>query len=192
MPLPIEFYLQPTLNVAEALIGQVVVRKDRGQILSGRIVETEAYLVDDASNHAARGMTPRNSAMYGRAGCAYVYLIYGMHYCLNLVTAPEGVAEAVLVRAVEPVEGLEGMRERRPCGRDQLLTSGPARLCQAFGIDLSLNKTDAVAGDLLWVDEGPGPRGHVQTRTRIGISNAVAAAYAWRFVEAGNPYLSRR
>ncbi|MDQ2730201.1 MAG: DNA-3-methyladenine glycosylase, partial [Armatimonadota bacterium] len=111
---------------------------------------------------------------------------------LNLVTAPEGVAEAVLIRAVEPVKGIDLMRQRRPCGKDQLLTSGPARLCQAFGIDLSLNKTDAVAGDSLSVEEGPSPAGPIGTRTRIGISNTVAAAYPWRFVEVGNPYLSRR
>jgi DNA-3-methyladenine glycosylase len=167
------------------------VRWDNGILLAGRIIETEAYTAADPSCHAHRGMTPRNAVMFGPPGHAYVYFIYGMHYCLNVVTGPEGLGEAILLRAVEPIEGIGPMRQRRLKGPDRQIAAGPARLCQAYGIDMAFNGEDVVAGSGLRVMEGPGPHRPVEARTRIGISDPTAATYPWRFVEAGSPFLSR-
>ncbi|MHB0999569.1 MAG: DNA-3-methyladenine glycosylase [Armatimonadota bacterium] len=188
-PLPREFYLQDTVDAARALLGKVLVhRTDRG-VIAGRIVETEAYTSDDPACHASRGMTKRNSTMFGEPGHAYVYLTYGMYHCFNAVTAPEGLGEAVLIRAVEPLEGIDIMSENR--GTDKLtnLASGPGKLCMAFGLDRSHDGHDLVDGNLRILD-GDVPDTEIVSATRIGIS--LATDRLWRFYIAGNPHVSKK
>jgi DNA-3-methyladenine glycosylase len=204
-PLPREFYLQPTIAVARGLLGQLLVHEAPQGRVSGYIVETEAYLQDDPACHAVlrdRGrwvakITPRNRPMFGPPGRAYVYFIYGNHYCLNAVTQAEGVGEAVLIRAVEPVEGVELMRRRRGWERpraaardDRDLANGPGKLAQAFGIDARHNGADLTAGALR-IERGRdvAPEA-VAARPRVGI--VVAADKPWRFLIAGSRWASRR
>ena len=187
--LPREFYLQPTLEVARCLLGKVIIHRTRRGILSGRIVETEAYTRNDPACHACNGMTKRNAMMFGEPGHAYVYFTYGMYHCFNAVTAPEGVGEAVLVRAVEPLEGVEIMEENR--GTDVLtnLCSGPGKFCMAFGLDRRHNGLDLTGRDLAIVDDGFLP-GKIVTTTRIGIRQG--ADLPWRFYLAHNRHVSRK
>jgi len=176
--LPRDFYLMPTIEAARALIGKILVHRTSDGILSGRIVEAEAYLRDDPACHASRGMTRRNSVMFGPPGHAYVYFTYGMHFCLNAVTQPENVPEAVLIRALEPILGIEIMKRNR--GSDDLrnLCSGPAKLTQALGIGRDHNGIDLTEGCLLIV-EGDRPIRRIVQTTRIGIK--LAAEKPWRF-----------
>lgn len=190
-PLPRSFYRRPTLTVARELIGALLVRRlDNGSQLIGKIVETEAYIgEEDPACHAARGRTPRNAIMYGPPGYAYIYFTYGMHYCLNAVTEEEGFPAAVLIRALEPVEGLETMRKFY--GRSQVsrLTNGPGKLCRAFALDKSLNGAD-LCGDLLFIAAGePAPEQNIAVTPRIGIR--AGREYPWRFCLKGNPFVSR-
>lgn len=144
MKLPRRFYDRDTLLVARELLGKRLVRVLRGKRLSGIIVETEAYIgEEDKASHAARGRTLRNQVMYGPPGHAYIYFVYGMHYCLNVVAEREGFAAAVLLRALVPQEGDEDMLRRRS-GRKDTLADGPAKLCQALAIDRRLNGMDLV------------------------------------------------
>ena len=161
------------------------------------IVETEAYLADDPACHGFRGETARNRAMFGPPGRAYVYFIYGNHWCFNAVCRPAGVAEAVLVRALEPVFGLDPMRSRRPVNQDVQLTNGPAKLCQALGIDRALDGADlcdAASPIFLAKNRARAARctalGPLVTTTRIGIARA--AAEPLRFYLAGSLWVSRR
>ena len=188
-PLPREFYLQPTVEAARALLGKVLVHRTNAGVIAGRIVEAEAYLRDDPACHASRGMSRRNAAMFGEPGHAYVYFTYGMHFCFNAVTAPEGVGEAVLIRAAEPLEGIEVMKANRRNGEVTQLASGPGKLCQAFGLDRQHNGLDLTSGELIIADDGCVPQ-EIVTSTRIGIR--VAADKPWRFYIAGNPHVSRR
>jgi len=187
-PLPRRFYLQPTIEAAPALLGKVLVHCTSEGIIAGRIVETEAYLCDDPACHASRGMTRRNAAMFGEPGHAYVYFTYGMYFCLNAVTSDKGIGEAVLVRAAEPLDGIEIMKRNRKTDLVTNLASGPGKLCQAFGLDLSHNGLGLTKSELMIVDDGFAP-GEIVTATRIGIR--LAADKPWRFYLAANPHVSR-
>ena len=174
-PLPRKFYDRHAADVARDLLGKLLVRETAEGPVSGRILETEAYLAaDDSACHAARGKTRKNASMFGPPGHAYVYPIHS-RYCFNVVTEPEGVASAVLVRAVEPLTGLTLMQTRR--GRDVLreLASGPAKLCEAFDIDRRLDGWDLTLGRQLWiVDDGvpPVPAASIGCSPRIGVTSA--------------------
>jgi len=190
-----DFFARDTLTVARELLGQRLVRVLDGKRLSGRIVEVEAYVGDgDQACHASRGRTRRNATMFGPPGQAYVYFIYGMHYCLNAVTEQEGYPAAVLIRALEPLEGIEEMRARRGGRPDLQLTSGPARLCQALEIDRQLDKADLCAPDAtLFIEQDIAlPDEAVATGPRIGVrGDEVALTAPWRFHIRDNRYTSR-
>jgi len=179
------FFELPTVELARALIGCVLVHETRAGRSSGRIVETEAYLQGDPASHAFRGRTPRNAVMFGPAGHAYVYLIYGMHLCFNVTSAPVGIAEAVLVRALEPLEGLEAMRRRRHTSRE--LCRGPGRLTQALAITRAHDGVDLCAGKLR-IEPGESP-GRIVAGPRVGLS--VATRRALRFRVADSVWVSR-
>ena len=177
-------------EVAPAILGSVL----HGPNGSGRIVEVEAYGgADDPASHAARGPTPRSEPMFGPAGVLYVYLIYGMHHCANVVTGPDGDGQAVLIRALEPIEGLAAMRKARPgAKRDLDLTNGPGKLCQALGIDRTHDGLDLLgvpATVRLELAEAVGDDEVSQT-TRIGLS--VAQETPWRWCISGSRYVSKR
>lgn len=184
-PLPASFYRRPTLEVASDLLGCTLVRVLNGQRLAGRICEVEAYVGEsDLASHAARGPSQRNRAMYGPGGLAYVYLIYGMHHCLNVVTEETGFPAAVLIRAIQPLEGVEVMRKNRAGGAKHGLTDGPAKLCAALAIDRRLDGHDLTAGVELWLEPGePAPDTIVQTTPRINVGgDQQARSVPWRFV----------
>jgi DNA-3-methyladenine glycosylase len=191
-PLPRAFYDRPTLDVARALIGKTLLRRTVDGLAGGVIVETEAYIsaVDPAA-HAYRGKTPRNASMFAAAGTAYVYRSYGIHYCLNVVTEAEGVAAAVLIRAIRPSVGLELMRRRRGLGiSDRDLARGPGRLCQALALTTADDGSDLL-GAALWIAETPGAvQLPIVATPRIGISQATD--WPWRFVVAGERHVSAR
>lgn len=187
------FYARHPLALAPELLNKVLVRQDPEQgRLSGRIVEVEAYCGgDDPASHAYRGRTARNGTMFGPGGHLYVYFTYGMHFCANVVCGPEGTAGAVLVRALAPLEPIEPLRARRSkARRDVDLCSGPAKLCQALGIDRGLDGTDLVRGpDLVLVDDGVAPPAQPRRTPRVGIREAVDRR--WRFAVPGDPNVGR-
>lgn len=188
-PLPRAFYLRPTEEVARALLGTVLTHATPDGVAGGRIVEVEAYLGEtDPASHAFRGPRGRAEVMFREGGCAYVYFSYGVHWCMNVVTEREGTGGAVLIRALEPVEGIDLMRARR--GREDVrdLTSGPGKLTQALGIGRAENGLDLVSSRLT-ISRGDAPAG-VEATPRIGITKA--ADWELRFVEKGSPFASRR
>jgi DNA-3-methyladenine glycosylase len=187
--LPVSFYGRDTSTVARELLGHILVSKNSEGMTSGRIVETEAYLQNDPACHAAKGVTKRNRAMFGPPGCAYIYLIYGMYYCFNVVTREQGIGEAVLIRALEPLDGIELMKKRRGRGKLTELCSGPGRLVQAMGIDKDLNGQDLTGNGLFICAAGEGGHEIVNT-TRVGISEGKELPL--RFYVAGNPNVSKR
>jgi DNA-3-methyladenine glycosylase len=187
--LPRSFYSRPTLEVAESLLGRTLYRETEEGLVAGRLVEVEAYCgTEDPASHAYRRLTPRNAIMFGPAGYLYVYFTYGMHHCANIVTFEEGTAGAVLLRAVEPVEGLDLMAARRGLSDLRLLAKGPGRLCQAYGLTRQNNGSDLVTGDL-WVGEQRVQRGPVLTSMRVGVKPELDKP--WRFFE-DSPFTSHR
>lgn len=196
MILPREFYRRDTVEVARALLGKMLVRVLDGNLLSGMIVETEAYTRDDPASHAYRGVTARNRVMFGEVGHAYVYFIYGNHYCLNVVAkSRDAGAGAVLIRAVEPVQGIDMMRRNRSIrDRDsskmEMLANGPGKLTKAFGIDSRHNGLDLTAEGELYLTEGKGIDDQdIVATERIGIS--AGRDRLWRFIIRGNRFVSR-
>jgi DNA-3-methyladenine glycosylase len=179
--LPREFYDRDTVLVARELLGKQLVHVSHGVERIGRIVEVEAYLgPHDLASHSSRGLTPRTRVMFGPPGHAYVYLVYGMHCCMNVVTERDGHASAVLLRAVEPVKNLEGS------------TRGPGRLCRAMEIDRRLNGCDLLGDDFFLVDPGDAAPPRVVERPRVGVDYAGRwAKRHLRFYIRGNPFVSR-
>ena len=190
-PLPRSFYARPVLQVARSTIGKILVHESPEGRVSGRIVEAEAYRgPQDRAAHSFGGRrTARTEVMYGPPGHAYVFFVYGMHWHVNLVTTAVDAPEAVLIRAVEPLEGIELMARRRglPPGRREL-TNGPGKLCQAFGIDASLYGAD-LTHRVLYLAEGPAPK--VARSKRIGVDYAGAwADKPWRFYDPNSRFVS--
>ena len=174
-----DFYNRKTLKVAKELLGYKLCRKINGKILSGIIVETEAYTQNDPACHAFRGKTPRSSTLFKTPGLAYVYFTYGMHHCMNVVTEEEETAGAVLIRALEPLGKL--------CN-----TNGPARLCRELQITRELNEIDLTnKNSPMWIEKGVNvAKTQIHTTTRIGIKQA--ADYPWRFYVKDNKFVSKK
>jgi DNA-3-methyladenine glycosylase len=188
-PLPATFYLRPVLEVARDLLGRLLVHDAPEGRSAVRIVETEAYDGEhDPASHAYRGQTARNAVMFGPPGHLYVYLTYGMHECLNVVCAPAGTAQAVLLRAGEPVLGAELMAARRPLARPRDLTRGPARLAAALGLGRWANGADLRAGPVLLTAGWPVDDAAVAWTGRVGVANAIDRP--WRAVVAASPWVS--
>lgn len=169
-------------HVAVDLLGKILVTSDAaGTVTSGRIVETEAYTADDPASHSFRGRTARNATMFGPPGHLYVYLSYGMHACANVVTGDVDDGQAVLIRAVEPIEGIDAIRARRAGRADRELANGPGKVCTALGIGLDADGTDltSLCSAIRIVDDGRRPPTEPVTGPRVGITRAVDVP--WRF-----------
>ncbi len=184
------FFARSALKVAPELLGKILVRNAGGRRIAGRIVEVEAYLgEDDPASHGFRGKTERNAVMFGPAGRVYVYFTYGNHFCMNVVTGREGKAGAVLIRALEPLEGIPFMRRRRKKERLTDLASGPGKLCQALAVDRKLNGAN-LAKNEIWI-EWSLKRGRIVKAQsgRVGISTAIDRPY--RFFIRDSPFVSK-
>lgn len=189
---PVDFYERQTDVVAKELLGKAIIRRTSSAVMLARIVEVEAYFGEgDPASHACRGITPRNAIMFGRAGKAYVYLNYGVHYLLNMVTEREGYAGAVLIRALEPLSGTEEMLKNRPVKSIVELTNGPGKLTKALNIDLRDNGVDVTdrEGDLFVADISR-EKFAIDVSPRIGISNGKDMLL--RFSIKGNEFVSRK
>ena len=203
MKLAEEFYARETLQVAKELLGKMIVHELNGVKIKGRIIETEAYIgpIDKACHAYGEKRTPRTEPLYGKPGTAYVYFIYGMYHCFNVITKEEGSPEGVLIRAVEPIEGLEEMSKQRfvksysELTKAQIrnLTSGPSKLCIAFNINKECNKKDLCASNL-YIEEPQGTdKFHIVKTKRIGIDYAEEAKdFLWRFYVKDNPWVSAK
>ncbi len=191
--LPRRFYAADARDVAPQLLNKVLVLDDpeTGR-LAVRIVEVEAYAgADDPGSHGFRGPTPRTTTMFGPPGHLYVYFTYGMHWCANVVTGPDGICSAVLLRAGAALEGLETMRvRRRAARRDRELCAGPARLTQALGIERSFDGADLVRGPLRILDDGTPPPDEPGRSTRIGLSPGRGDEHPWRWFVPGDEHVS--
>src|SRR4051812_11131220 len=177
--LPAEFFQQDTVAVARALLGCVLWRKIDREVLAARIVECEAYLgANDLASHARKGLrSKRNESMYLEGGHAYVYFTYGMHWCMNVVTQEADVAEAVLLRAAEPVKGMDSIRERRPkAKRDVDLMNGPGKLCSALAIDKSLDG-ESLRGERMWISPRDVEIEEIGVSARVGVDYAGDATH---------------
>ncbi|MBI4743484.1 MAG: DNA-3-methyladenine glycosylase [Actinobacteria bacterium] len=184
------FYERDTKVVAQELLGKILVNKTKNGILKGKIVETEAYYgLDDAASHASRGKTKRNSVMFGEAGIAYIYLNYGVHFLFNIVTEKSPKPGAVLIRALEPVEGIGAMMKNRKIKSIHQLTNGPGKLTKAMGIDISFNQFDLTGSDLAVEEDGSDCLIEIVKAPRIGIS--VAQDKLLRYYIKDNSFVSR-
>lgn len=180
---------QPASIVAPLLLGCELERTIDGVMIRVKIVETEAYDQTDAASHSYKGQTPRTEIMFGPAGYLYVYFTYGMHYCCNVVVGETGHGSAVLIRAVEPIDGEDTMAHNRGNRTGVEISNGPAKLCQALGIDKALNGHDIQASPLKLVIRDPIPDGKIVQTTRIGITKDTDTP--WRFYIKNNPYVSK-
>ena len=200
-PLPRHFYVQPTLAGARAFLGRLVVRRfEDGEIGVGRIVETEAYTVGDPACHAFRGCTRANKTMFGPPGHAYIHINYGLHYCLNAVTAAEGEPEAILIRAIEPIQNAARMflnytgeiLNEDAARQEKRIGAGPGRLTRALAINKSFDGVDLTDADSpVFLADGPEVADEdVTITTRIGITKA--ADYPWRFYVTASRFVSKR
>ena len=187
-----KYFQRPTVRIARDILGGYLVRKLNGETLIGRIVEAEAYLHDDPACHAFKGMTERTRVMFGQAGLGYIYFTYGMHHCFNIVTNEEGVGEAVLIRALEPVQGMEAMYALRgeKAKRDTDLLSGPGKICQAFSLTRTESGVDLIESDTIFLEQGG-----LKKSEAVGITSRVGLTLAmdkpWRFFIKDNPYVSK-
>jgi DNA-3-methyladenine glycosylase len=191
------FYSRDALSVARDLIGCVFVREHPRGRVGIRLVETEAYRgTQDPGSHGYRGPTARTETMFGPPGRLYVYFTYGMHWCVNVVCGHTGVSEAVLLRAGEPIEGIELMRKLRGGVDDRLLAAGPARLAQAMGIDKTQDGASLIRGGHFWCAEDATTEtyraGEVSQTVRIGLGSGRGEDLPWRFVVPGHPFASRK
>jgi DNA-3-methyladenine glycosylase len=192
-----EFYRKSLLVVAKELLGKILVKKNGREILAGKIVEVEAYdgSIDQAA-HSYRGITPRTKIMFEEGGYLYVYFTYGTHHCCNVVTGKKGKGTAVLIRAIEPVFGIKKMMVNRFNRTDLTqkeiynLTSGPGKICQAFGLDRKHSGTDLTGDKIFLLDEPKIKKEQIGISKRIGISKSVDLP--WRFFIKDNPFLSRK
>lgn len=196
-----EFYSRETLTVAKELLGKTLVHKTEGHILKGKIIETEAYLgIEDKASHSYGGKkTKRVETMYEKPGTAYVYLIWGMYYCLNAITVEKGVPEGVLIRGIEPIKNIDQMIRYRFNKSAQKLTNyevnnisnGPGKLTMALNIDTRLNGED-LCGDIIYIEKGEQEEFDIVETTRIGIDYSEEAKdYPYRFYIKNNPYVSK-
>jgi len=183
-----DFYERCVVDVAKDLLGKLLIRRIDGQVLIGRIVEAEAYRgPDDPASHAYRGKTERNKVMFDRGGLAYIYLAYGIHRLLNVTAEPPGKPAAVLIRALEPIKGVEVMRRFRGTSDLRALTSGPGRLTEALSIDLKLNGLDLTSSDELFIADDEFRAFKIASSPRIGVRDK----RRWRFYVEGNKFVSR-
>jgi DNA-3-methyladenine glycosylase len=188
-PLARPYFARSALVVAPDLLGKILCHRKNGVLTSGRIVEVEAYLgSEDPASHAYYGRTPRNAVMFGPGGHAYVYFTYGNHFCMNVVTGEDGKASAVLIRALEPLEGIEVMKQRRKRNKETDLTSGPGKLTKALAIGRQLNGAD-LTREPLWISDD-GEKVEWIATPRIGISRAVSRPY--RFLVKDSRFVSRK
>ncbi len=186
--LPQSFFQQNAEDLAPQLLGKLLVHETSEGVTSGIIVETEAYSQGDAASHSCNGITPRTKVMFESGGYAYVYFTYGMHYCFNVVSGPKDHGQAVLIRAIEPVDGIELMMRRRNKEDDKILTNGPAKMVQAMGITKTDYGVPLFEGKLR-IEEYGGSTPDVMIGPRVGISKAVDVP--WRFWIKGNRFVSK-
>lgn len=192
--LPRAFYDRDALELAPELLNKLLVRTDDGPRLAARIVEVEAYRgADDPGSHAFRRRTPRNATMFGPPGHLYVYLSYGNHWCMNVVSGPGERPHAVLLRAAAPLAGVDTMRDRRVAARrDRDLCAGPGRLGQAFGVDRALDGLDLVRGEIRIVDDGVSPPTRPGVSRRIGLAAGKGEDFPYRFYVEGDENVSAK
>jgi len=191
IPLPHKFYLKDTITVSKNLLGKIIVRKYRNKILAGKIVETEAYIGEhDPACHAYQKITDRSSVLYEIGGTVYVYFIYGNYYCFNVVTEQKGFGAAVLIRAVEPIEGIDIMKKFRPKAKStHELTNGPSKFCLAFNIDRNLNKED-ITGKKIFISN-PMHKNNIDISVSRRIGLNIGKELPYRFFIKDNPFVTK-